>query len=447
MIIQVQAISKILAKKDYSFIEDNNLTEDLFTGYEQQFNFIVDHYKRYKTMPDELTFRSEFPNFELVEVTESDEYIIDSLRETGLFTKAVPIFQEAAKMFEQDSNAAVEFIKSKLDTELQPHYSISDEEIIELTDDRVSKSEYINQNQSEFFIPTGFDEIDADINGLQRGEELVVIFARTNMGKSWVSEKIATYIAEIGYRAGYFSPEMSTKDLGYRFDTLHGHISNNAVRLGRFNDEFTIDDYAEYAKGVKDIKGKLFVTRPKDFARKVTVTKLKNWAKTRKLDALFIDGITYLTDERYRKGDSKTISLTNISEDLMDASSELHIPIIVVVQANRGGIVDKDSKDTPELENIRDSDGIAQNASIVYAVRQLKDDNGDTFLLMDNKKMRAGVMGNSYRYKWNIDIGEFVSVSDDDISVSENEGGKSKPKREVTVSKEKRRKKDLEEDY
>ena len=29
----------------------------------------------------------------------------------------------------------------------------------------------------------------------------------------------------------------------------------------------------------------------------------------------------------------------------MDASSELHIPIIVVVQANRGGIVDKDSKD------------------------------------------------------------------------------------------------------
>lgn len=447
MIIQVQAISKILAKKDYSFIEDNELTADLFQGYEEQFNFIVDHYKQYNNMPDELTFRAKFPTFELVEVTESDRYIIDSLRETSLYLKAVPMFQEAAKLFEQDSNIAVEFIKSKLETELKPSYSINDEEIIELTEDRVSKSEYINQNQSEFFIPTGFDEIDNDINGFQRGEEFVVIFARTNMGKSWVAEKIATYMAEMGYKAGYFSPEMSTKDLGYRFDTLHGHISNNAVRLGRFNDEFTIDDYAKYAEGVKDIKGKLFVTRPKDFARKVTVTKLKNWARKRELDAIFIDGITYLTDERYKKGDSKTISLTNISEDLMDASSELHIPIIVVVQANRGGIVEKDSKDTPELENIRDSDGIAQNASIVYAVRQLKDDNGDTFLLMDNKKMRAGVMGNSYRYKWNIDIGEFEVVSDDDIEVSETTERKSKTKKEPTVSKVKREKKNLEDEY
>lgn len=446
MIIQVQAISKILAKKDYSFIEDNNLTDELFQGYEDQFNFIVNHYKRYNTMPDELTFRSKFPNFDIVEVTESDEFIIDSLRETSLYLKAVPMFQEAAKLFEQDSNIAVEFIKSKIETELRPTYSISDEEIISQTDERVSKSEYVNQNQAEFFIPTGFDEIDADINGFQRGEELVVIFARTNMGKSWVAEKIATYIAEIGYRAGYFSPEMSANDLGYRFDTLHGHISNNAVRLGRFNDEFTIDDYAEYAKTVKDIKGKLFVTRPKDFARKVTVTKLKNWAKTRELDAIFIDGITYLTDERYKRGDSKTISLTNISEDLMEASSELHIPIIVVVQANRGGIVEKDSKDTPELENIRDSDGIAQNASIVYAVRQLKDDNGDTYLLLDNKKMRAGVMGNSYRYKWNIDIGQFESVSDDDIDVSDGHKER-KQKSEPTVSKVKRTKKDLEEEY
>ena len=443
MIIQVQAISKILAKQDYSFIEDNLLTRDLFIGYEAEYDFLIEHYEKYGRLPDELTFRERFPEFDIVEVTETDNYIVDTLREVGLYTKTVEVFQKAAELLKTDSNDAVQFLKSKLDAELQPQYIFNDEEIISDVDNRVTNSEYINQNQAEWFIPTGFDEIDKDINGFQRGEELVVLFARTNQGKSFVLEAICTHIAEMGYSVGYFSPEMSAKDIGYRFDTLHGNLSNNAIRLGRFTDEFTLDDYAEYADKLKDLKGKFYVTKPKDFARKVTISKLRNWIKSRKLDILAIDGITYLSDERYKKGDNKTNSLTNISEDLMSLSEELKIPIIIVVQANRGGIVDKNSLDTPELENIRDSDGIAQNASIVYSVRQVKDKTGDTFLLLDNKKMRAGVVGNSYRYKWNIDIGKFEWANDIDMDKSDEH----EEKKSATSGKKSRDRRKVEDDY
>ena len=332
-----------------------------------------------------------------------------------------------------------------MELELQPQYQLHDEEIISDVDNRVTNSEFINQNQAEWFIPTGFDAIDKDINGFQRGEEFVVFFARTNQGKSWVLETICVHIAEMGYKVGYFSPEMSAKDIGYRFDTLHGNISNNVIRLGRFSDEYTLDDYAEYADKLKQLTGKFYVSKPKDFARKVTISKLRNWVKSRKLDVLAIDGITYLSDERYKRGDNKTISLTNISEDLMGLSEELRIPILVVVQANRGGIVEKNSLDTPELENIRDSDGIAQNASIVYAVRQVKDEDGQTFLLIDNKKMRAGEVGKSYKYKWNIDKGEFEYVIDIDMPEDEEEKPKQKREsKEPTVGK--RRKRTEEED-
>ena len=443
MIIQVQAISKILAKQDYSFIEDNLLTRDLFIGYEAEYDFLIEHYEKYGRLPDELTFRERFPEFDIVEVTETDNYIVYTLREVGLYTKTVEVFQKAAELLKTDSNDAVQFLKSKLDAELQPQYIFNDEEIISDVDNRVTNSEYINQNQAEWFIPTGFDEIDKDINGFQRGEELVVLFARTNQGKSFVLEAICTHIAEMGYSVGYFSPEMSAKDIGYRFDTLHGNLSNNAIRLGRFTDEFTLDDYAEYADKLKDLKGKFYVTKPKDFARKVTISKLRNWIKSRKLDILAIDGITYLSDERYKKGDNKTNSLTNISEDLMSLSEELKIPIIIVVQANRGGIVDKNSLDTPELENIRDSDGIAQNASIVYSVRQVKDKTGDTFLLLDNKKMRAGVVGNSYRYKWNIDIGKFEWANDIDMDKSDEH----EEKKSATSGKKSRDRRKVEDDY
>ncbi len=449
MIASVQIISKILATKDFSIVVDNLLTEKHFTPYESEIGFIKDHYEKYGNVPDELTFIEKFPEFQLQEVTESDNFLVYKAKENDLFDRARPIIQRAAELMETDANDAVELLRSALDTELVADVDIHDEGVVETVDQRVDDSKNINQNQADWFIPTGFKEIDEDISGLQRGNELLVLYARTNHGKSWILEKICTFISEIGFRVGLFNPEMSTKDIGYRFDSLHGHLSNNAVRLGRFTDEFTVEDYESYAKELKDVmRGEIFVSKPKDFGRKVTVSKLRSWIIKRKLDVLAIDGITYLTDERYKRGDSKTISLTNISEDLMELSEEMRIPVLVVVQANRGGVVDKNSLDTPELENIRDSDGIAQNASIVYAVRQLKDAKGDTYVLIDNKKKRGGAMGQSYKYRWDIDIGDFVFVSDIDMPEDDGQETYSKPsrdKKDITGGSRKK-KRESEED-
>lgn len=449
MIVQIQILSKVLATKDYSLIGDNLLTEEFFTGYTSEYNFIKNHYEQYGVVPDEISFLEHFPNFNLEEVTESDEYLVADIREQHLYLKSVDAIQHAADLLQEDSNKAVEYLLGELQTTLQPTYSFHDVEIIEAVLERVQHSREVAENPAEFFIPTGFEEIDADINGLQRGSELAVFYARTNNGKSWVAEKIAKFVAEIGYKVGYFSPEMSALDIGYRFDTLHANLSNTAMRLGKFDDEFTIESYEAYAESLKKLKGKLYVTKPKDFARRVTVSKLRNWIKQRQLDLLVIDGIKYLTDERYKRGDSVTISLTNISEDLMDLSEELKVPIVVVVQANRGGVLDKTSLDTPELENIKDSDGIAQNASIVYALRQVKDNAGDTYLLLESKKMRGGKMGQSYKYKWNIDKGEFEYVSNINMPTPDDSAIpiKKKEKEATGGTKRRSRKRDVEDEY
>jgi replicative DNA helicase len=149
------------------------------------------------------------------------------------------------------------------------------------------------------------------------------------------------------------------------------------------------------------------VATPNDFDRKITVTKLKNFIKQNKLDVIAIDGITYLSDERGKRGDNKTTSLTNISEDLMSLSMELGVPVLVVVQANRSGVVDKDSEDTPELESIRDSDGISHNSSVVLSIRQ----SADGTLTMQVKKQRNGRVGDKIQYQWSPNIGEFIPLS------------------------------------
>ena len=204
---------------------------------------------------------------------------------------------------------------------------------------------------------------------------------------------------------GYISPEMSPDRIGYRFDTVNKNFSNRNLMWGREE-----EGYEQY---IAELDGKPFiVATPQDFQKKITVSKLKHFCQSHKLDILAIDGITYLTDERYRKGDSKTTTLTNISEDLHGLSLELGIPVLVAVQSNRGGVRGRDEDGTPELENIRDSDGIAQKATKVIALRQT-----GAGLEFGIKKHRDGEMGGKLLYFWNIDKGEFTYIPSEGDSV------------------------------
>lgn len=153
-------------------------------------------------------------------------------------------------------------------------------------------------------------------------------------------------------------------------------------------------------------ENKFLVATPKDFDRKITVSKLKIWKEQFNLDFIAIDGIKYMTDERYRRGDNLTTSLTNISEDLMALSNEIGVPIVVVAQANRGGVKDEETDGTPEIETVRDSDGIAQNASKVLSIRQKK----DNVLEIGVKKQRFGPVGGRLLYSWDINSGEFSYI-------------------------------------
>lgn len=403
--VALQILCKCMASGNIDLIEDNQLTEEYFSGsgYGEERNFIVDHYKKYGNTPDTVTFLAKFPDDEIVEVTESDRYLVETIREEYLYYKSVPVVQKIADLLKTDANAAAEYM-IKATKELQPNYNLGGIDIVAEGMTRYNEFVERKEKQDEWFFTTGFPELDDVIHGIQRREELVVLFARTNQGKSWVLEKICTHIWEIGFNVGYISPEMGASSIGYRFDTLYKQFDNKALMWG--NEEVTNEDYKKYIDELSQRKNKFIVATPNDFDRKITITKLRNWIKQYNLQAIAIDGITYLSDERGKRNDNKTTSLTNISEDLMSLSMEMGIPVLAVVQANRGGVVDNDTDDLPELESIRDSDGISFNASKVISLRQSKE--GD--LLLQIKKQRNGLVGKKLAYKWNANIGEFVFI-------------------------------------
>ena len=411
MTVSVQVISKVLLNQDDEFLQNNNITGDYFVGYEDEVAFIENHKKEYGNIPDKLTFLSQFPEFEIVDVQESEVYLVDKLKEEYLYSQSVPVVQKIAKLLETDSNAAVEYMLQAT-KELQPNYQLKGVDIIHDAQDRYDQFIERKQHQDTWFFTTGFPELDDIVHGIQRTEELVVIFARINQGKSWVLEKMCTHVWQLGFNVGYVSPEMTATSIGYRFDTLYQNFSNRALMWGK--DDVSESEYQNYIDKLKENEHSIVVSTPIDFQKKITITKLRNWIKKYKLDMVAIDGITYLTDERYKRGDNKTTTLTNISEDLMELSIEMNVPILVVVQANRSGVIDKDTNGTPELENIKDSDGIAANASKVFPIRQK-----DSQLEIGIKKQRFGPVGGKVNYAWDIDTGTFTYVPSEDDATPE----------------------------
>lgn len=405
--IELQVLSRVLKERNASILTLNGITEDYFITYPDEYAFIMNHLKEYGNVPDKETFLAKFTNFTIVDVTESDKYLIETFNEEHLYSLTVPVINKLADIIQTDSKAAVEYLQSQLPSLIQNNVVLG-VDIVSQARERQREWQERRENKERFCIPTGFEELDEITGGWQRGEELAVLFARTGQGKSWILIKTLEHAWRIGKRVGLIEPEMSAIKTGYRFDTLSGNISNSALNRGD-----DVPDYEKYIEQLSKNEIPFFVASPKDFRRNITASKLRAFIESNKLDILGVDGISYLKDERKQRGDNRTTGLTNISEDLMDLSIELKIPIIVVCQSNREGAKDDDA---PDLENIRDSDGIAYNASIVIAARQK-----GPGIELTIRKNRNGKSGDKLIYLWDIDKGTFQYIPNEEAERDNSE--------------------------
>ena len=84
----------MLKTKDSSLLELNAITTEFFSDYEPEFNYIKTHLDTYSTIPDGVTFASNFPNFVFIEVNESPKYLIGNLYEDRQKRKLAATFNK-----------------------------------------------------------------------------------------------------------------------------------------------------------------------------------------------------------------------------------------------------------------------------------------------------------------------------------------------------------------
>lgn len=428
--IQLQALNYIVNKKDADFL--TKYDDKYYFNYKDQYNFVLKHFKTYKTIPDIGTVLDHFPDFTPMDVSESVAYLEQRLYEEYVYNDCVETINASETDFARDAVKTKDKIIQRLQSIQAPNRSYGID-IIKNARDRYDILLEKQMDRDAHLFSTNLTELDMILNGgLRRGEELIVIYARTNNAKTWIAEKLAVEVwagprdakgnpTGKGVNVGFFSPEMSATEIGYRFDTLFKNFDNYGITGA--DAKFNSDTYKKYVNALAGKDRPLFnVVTPLDFPdKRVTVTELSRWIEAFDLKMIVIDGLTYLTNERGHKGKNTTENLTEIAEDLMLLSMEKKIPIIAVMQANRTGARDSDgevSTESPELDTIRGSDGISHNASRAVSVYKAKD-----VIKLYLSKNRYGEKGQHLFYQYDINTGTFTYTANpkDGIAIDTTE--------------------------
>lgn len=399
--ISNQVINYLLDTKDTSLVILNNLTDKYFPDYKKEFDFILDHLNKYGNIPDKETFVNAFPNFDLVKVSETPNYLIEELFKEYQSNKLAQTFNAVRKLLiDGETEKAVNLYK-KASEEINTSVALNTVDILKDTS-RFNAYEERTTNFDKYYVRTGFPELDAVLGGWDREEELAVIIARTNKGKSWINLKMALAAAEQGLNVGIYSGEMSERKVGYRIDTLLQHLPNSALIHGSIS---VRDDYKTYIENLPNrLKGSIKVLTPKMINGSAGVNALRAFIEKDKLDILFIDQHSLLEDDRGAKNPVERAA--DISKDLKNLQVLKRIPIIAVSQQNR--TKNDDDSDNIDTTQIAQSDRIGQDATVIIGITRDKKDN--SLLTLHIVKSRDSVVGNKLTYKVDFNVGTFSFI-------------------------------------
>jgi len=359
-VAEYQFISKLLSDKNYSLVTDNFLGKEYFPQTKNEFEFIQKFYDKYKCVPDKELFTENFPKFEYLIVGQSAHSIVDDLREQYLFQKAVNVLNMSSSLFEKDANLGAEYLLQHIE-ELQPTYEFT---CTDMVHDRHRLEEYqkLLNSENENYIALPLVELNDKLYGFKRGEELFLWQSLSGTGKSQILALCIECASRQGYRVGVISPEMSKDALAQRaLDVARKHFSSSSLQKG-----LLVPDYEAHIDELCSSDEHVFIADITDFGGNLTVNACRNFVKSKQLDILFIDGLSYVKPDNIYRGMSRADMLGEVARGLLALSNEFKIPVNAVVQSRRRG-----NKDKREGESIDDSEDIALSYEVVQTATRV----------------------------------------------------------------------------
>ena len=213
-------------------------------------------------------------------------------------------------------------------------------------------------------LPTGFRDLDELLQGLQKGN-LVVVAARPGIGKSSFVTNIARNVAvDSGKPVAMVSLEMSRMEIGMRLLCGEARVPQDKVRRAMVAPE----DWGRIVEAAETLdrapiwivdSGNVTILDIRSKARKLA-------ARNEGLGLIIVDYLQLMTS--HQRVESRQQEIAEISRSLKLLAKELEIPVMAVSQLNRDP--EKRTDKRPQLADLRESGAIEQDSDVVMFIHR-----------------------------------------------------------------------------
>ncbi len=210
-------------------------------------------------------------------------------------------------------------------------------------------------------VGSSFFELDNLLSGFQKSD-LIILAGRPSMGKTALALNFSRNISiDHDMKVGFFSLEMSSKQLVERLITSEAKLDSHLVRTGKLPK----NEWKKLSEAASVLSETSFYI---DDSADLNIMELRAKARQLKaekdIDILFIDYIQLL--HAAHRLESRQQEISYISRSLKALAKELDIPIIALSQLSRA--VESRTDHRPIMSDLRESGAIEQDADVVMFI-------------------------------------------------------------------------------
>jgi replicative DNA helicase len=211
-------------------------------------------------------------------------------------------------------------------------------------------------------VPTGFADMDNILAGLQRSD-LFILAARPSMGKTALALNLAHNVAvKAGLPVLIFSLEMSKEQLVDRMLSMESGVDAWALRTGNLSDA----DFEKIGHAMGALsEAQIYIDDSPGISVSDMRTKARRESHQRPLGLIIVDYLQLMSGtSRFGGGDGNRVQeISEISRGLKGIARELNVAVVALSQLSRS--VESRSPQIPQLQDLRESGSIEQDADVV----------------------------------------------------------------------------------
>ena len=381
-----------------------------FATHGDAYKFVIEYFDNYGDVPTPGILTENFPTLDTSAQTLDLEYAADIFKNQLLYRQIVGTFQQNKTLLQDNPKRAYSLITSGLND----IGIVYDEDVISY--DKTAEARLQEWREKRLVrtteggllgIKTSLDTINNTGVGWMPGE-LISVFARQSVGKTWFCIESAAEAAFNGVKTLLISTEMPEAQISLRTDVVFANkmgyeFSHRALRNGGEIDE---DSYREF---LLKLNGRpLLICDHISGQTSMTIESVATLVRKHSPEFVVIDG-AYLINSGSGRNKQAWEESHTLFYALKNLATATNLSIMVSTQANRAAA---DIFTPPQADQVAFGDALLRASDVLLSLCRVQDDPMRR-LLQYQKYRDAESFADLSTLEWNPDIGRIKEVHQD----------------------------------